>query len=284
MGIFSQVLLTADYDRTLTGTNSEIPRRNLDAIAYFMENGGVFTVNTGRSVPMFSAQMDSVPVNAPLLLYNGSAAYDKASGELTNCRTIDLPMQQTLETVMAQFPDTVVELQGVKAHYCFSGDKAWAAYNEYNRCPYAFCELAEAPQPFLKFSVYAPFLDVTVASLYSGTPEELARFDEVNARLKEMLGDSCEVFRVADRTIDVHAKGVSKANSARLLKQQLDRKILVCVGDGENDIAMLRGADYAFCPSDAKIAQLFPNVCSCSDGAVADVIYEKIPTILANRP
>ena len=52
MALFSQVLLTADYDRTLTAPDSTSPPRNLEAIRYFMENGGAFTVNTGRSLPM----------------------------------------------------------------------------------------------------------------------------------------------------------------------------------------------------------------------------------------
>ena len=43
---------------------------------------------------------------------------------------------------------------------------------------------------------------------------------------------------------------------------------------------MLEGADYAFCPSDGIVAERFPNVCPCDEGAVADVIYEKIPEIL----
>ena len=71
---FSDILLTVDFDRTLTAPDSTIPRRNLDAIEYFMANGGAFTVNTGRSVPMYRPQKDRVPVNVPLLLYNGSAA------------------------------------------------------------------------------------------------------------------------------------------------------------------------------------------------------------------
>ena len=50
--MFSDVLLTVDFDRTLTAPDSSIPQRNLEAIAWFMENGGAFTVNTGRSVPM----------------------------------------------------------------------------------------------------------------------------------------------------------------------------------------------------------------------------------------
>ena len=49
MGIYSDVLLTVDFDRTLTAPDSSIPERNIEAINYFIDNGGVFTVNTGRS-------------------------------------------------------------------------------------------------------------------------------------------------------------------------------------------------------------------------------------------
>ena len=66
MGIYSDVLLTVDFDRTLTAPDSSIPERNIEAIRYFIDNGGVFTVNTGRSVPMYSSKLDLVPVNAPL--------------------------------------------------------------------------------------------------------------------------------------------------------------------------------------------------------------------------
>ena len=51
MGVFSQVLMTVDFDRTLTGPDGKIPQANLKAIDRFMHDGGAFTVNTGRSCP-----------------------------------------------------------------------------------------------------------------------------------------------------------------------------------------------------------------------------------------
>ena len=47
---------------------------------------------------------------------------------------------------------------------------------------------------------------------------------------------------------------------------------------------MLNYADFAFCPGDAIVAQRYPNVCNCGEGAVADVIYKKIPEILNLNP
>ena len=160
-------------------------------------------------------------------------------------------------------------------HYLFRPNEGWARYNEHNHCPYAFLDLEDAPGPFLKFTLYGQFRDVTVADLYNGTEEEFAAFDAMERRLGEVFGDKCVAFRAANRIIDVHAKGVSKAKSARRLQAELGRKILVCVGDGENDVSMMRDADFAFCPGDAIIRDRFENVCPCGEGAVADVIYKR---------
>ena len=107
---------------------------------------------------------------------------------------------------------------------------------------------------------------------------------EAEAMLNRVYGDHVAVFRAGPRIIDAQAKGVSKARSARRLQKELGRKILVCAGDAENDLSMMRDADYAFAPEDGIIAKHFETVCKCADGAVADVIYKKIPEILGLNP
>ena len=283
MADFSDILLTVDFDRTLTAPDSSIPARNLEAIRYFMANGGTFTVNTGRSVPMTHAFRDIVPVNAPLLLYNGSAAYDPARKELDFCHAIPLDMWDTVRKCMELFPDLTVEVQAVDAHYRFTENPAWDAFSDNNRCPRGFAREGDDLGTFLKFTLYGEIRDVTVADLYNATPEERVRMDRAEQLLKDTFGEYCEVFRAATRIIDVHAKGVSKARAARELQQRLGKRILICVGDAHNDLPMLEGADYAFVPADAALADRFENVCNCADGAVADVIYEKIPEILKKQ-
>ena len=279
---FSDVLLTVDYDRTLTAPDSTIPPRNLEAIRYFIDQGGAFTVNTGRSVPMSRSFMDIVPVNAPLLLYNGSAAYDVGSGKLEFCHEIQLDLWETVNTARTLLPDLTVEVQGQDAHYTYPVNPGWEAFYRRQKSACRFVQPGEDLGTFLKFSVYGTFHDDTVDSLFHGTPEEVRRMDEAEALLNQVFGDHCAVFRAAARIIDIHAKGVSKARSARELQQRLGRKILVCVGDADNDLSMMRDADYAYAPADGHIAGQFETVCDCASGAVADVIYEKIPAILKN--
>ena len=280
--MFSDVLLTVDYDRTLTGPDSVIPERNIEAIRWFMENGGAFTVNTGRSVPMARPFLDKVPTNAPLLLYNGSAAFDANEDRLSFMHEIDLDLWKTVRELLELFPDLTVEVQAVDAHYKFLPNPAWDAFSAHNHCAHATAEFGQELGPFLKFSLYGEIRDVTVADLFEGTEAEIRRMDEAQTLVERVYGGKVTAFRAAPRIIDVHAKGVSKARAARELQQRMGRSILVCVGDAENDVMMLQDADYAFVPSDAILRDRFPNVCKCGDGAVADVIYEKIPEILKN--
>ena len=283
MGLYSDVLLTVDYDRTLTDTNAVVPQRNLEAIRYFMDNGGAFTVNSGRSLPMARCFMDTVPVNAPLLLYNGSAWYDTREKKLMNPRLIDLDPVTAVYDLQARFPELTIEIQGVDNHYTFKKNPIWEDFNVNNGSSWMYTT-PDQTGPFIKFAVYGYFVDNRAASLYQFTPREEELFNEASAYIEEKWGDKLEQFRACARILDLHAKGVSKLRSARDLQKHLDKKLLVCVGDAENDLTMLEGADYAFCPSDGIVADRFPNVCPCGEGAVADVIYEKIPAILQNRP
>ena len=77
MGKFDGVLLASDFDNTIL--NTELPRRtgcpippisqrNVEALRYFMDNGGRFAVATGRALPAFRMFADKVPMNAPAIV------------------------------------------------------------------------------------------------------------------------------------------------------------------------------------------------------------------------
>jgi len=282
MALFDDVLLTVDYDRTLTGPDSTIPERNLEAIRYFTENGGTFTVNTGRSTTTMRDLFSVIPANAPFLLYNGSAFWDK--GELTHMRLIDLPLWDTLLAVKEAFPDMNLEIQGADNHYLLDVKPEFAALYARMKWRWAPAVPGEDYGPFLKFAAYGKVRNSVLSDMFTTDPEDMQAFDRLMDFIQTRWGDKVEVFRAAPRIVDVHAKGVSKLNAARDLQKHLGKKILVCVGDAENDITMLDGADYAFCPADGVVADRYPTVCKCADGAVADVIYKKIPDILGIQP
>lgn len=282
MANFSDVLLTVDFDRTLTGPNSKIPERNLEAIRWFMEQGGTFTVNTGRSTDTFRRYLNTLPVNAPILLYNGSAAYE--DGRLTNCKPIDLPLWETVLEVAAAFPELNVEIQAVDNHYLVNQKSSYVAFYDALGWGHAPAVPGTDLGPFIKFAVAGEAHKPVLADMFSATETENRRFKELEEFIVSRWGDKVDVFMASPRILDVHAKGVSKIQAARELQKRLGKKILVCVGDAPNDIPMLDGADYAYCPGDGAVADRYETVCECAKGAVADVIYEKIPEILKIQP
>lgn len=273
--MFSDILMTVDFDRTLTALDGSIPTRNLQAIDFFIKNGGIFTINTGRSYISLRKFLDTVPVNGPLLLLNGSAMW--RDGVCSEVQNITQDIWPTMKALTEKFPSVNLELQAPDMHYLVEPKDSYAEYYAHRNLPHRHLKLEKQAVDFVKIGVYGN------VHLPGNEQAEALLFDEIEDFLTNEFGNRLEIFRSTPRIINVHAKGVSKGNAARTLQKKLGRKMLICVGDEGNDLAMLYAADHAFCPGDSKVADLFENVCSCGEGAIADVIYKKIPQILQNN-
>lgn len=273
--MYSDILLCVDFDRTLTAIDGSIPERNLEAIRHFIAGGGSFTVNTGRSFISFLPFLDIVPINAPLLLMNGSGSY--SSGCFEDIVAIETDVWPIVERLEQKFPGVHLELQTLDKHYLIHPTADYTRYYQQRGLAHEVADPQIHWGPFVKIGIYG---DTEHREEGSEAVTKAAIFDEIEAILNRELDDSLVVLRATPQIINVHAKGASKLTAARNLQKKLGKRILVCIGDEGNDVAMLRGADFAFCPSDGAVAADFPNVCPCSQGAVADVIYEKIPEIL----
>lgn len=279
---YSDILITADFDRTLTGPDSKVPARNVEAIRWFIDQGGAFTINTGRSWNLAERLLGRVPINAPLLLFNGSAAVE--NGQILYSHTIDAPMWEMVMAVADAFPELNVEIQGLKDHYIVRPKEGFVALYESMKWHWTEAVPGTDLGPFVKFAVYGVAHTPRLADMYQGAEEEFARIQELDQFIRRHWGDKVDICYAAPRILDVQPKGIHKGLAARELQQKLGRKCLICVGDADNDIPMLDAADYAFCPADAVVADRYETVCCCAEGAVADVIYKKIPEILQIQP
>ena len=271
---FSDILLVSDFDRTLTAPDSTIPAANLEAIRRFTEAGGLFTVGTGRSVPMYRPYREKIPTNAPLILYNGAAAYDYDRETLSE--TVWMPTgRDLLEYLTGTFPTLWVEVQAVDAHYLIGENPAREAFYRAQGVPFRTVSVDQAPVRYHKLALFGTFSESGVSQFFRGTPEEDAAFAASQNRIMEdwpML----RADRAAMKIIDLQAREASKGSAARALANRLGRRTLVCVGDAMNDASMLREADFAFAPADCvpelKALNCCELVCPCGLGAVAGVI------------
>ena len=270
---FSRWLIVSDFDRTLTDRQSRIPAANLEAIRYFTAHGGLFTMGTGRSVPMFRPYQAGIPCNAPLILFNGAALYDYGTDELTE--TVWIPEGRALlRALLDRYPELWFEIQHRDAHYLIGENPRRDRFYRDLGVEYRVVGPEEVPVPFLKLAIFSEFRDLGVSQFFGGTPAERARFDEaerqINRDWPELVAD-----RSAPLILDVQHRRATKGAAARRLAERLGRT-LVCVGDAMNDASMLREADLAFAPADCDPAVKALGCCTltrpCGEGAIAGVV------------
>lgn len=272
MGIFSDVLFTADFDRTLSDHHDIVPQRNIDAIRQFMAEGGLFCINSGRSIPLLLPKLDLVPTNAPCLCYNGAACYDFATGKLLYAHPLPQEAPTLLEKLVQSGGDFGVEIQRIDGHYSFRTSSRDPFLKKQGITPISAKD--GAPLPWMKLVLcVSEREDIFSASL---TDEQERRMRRMEETVERICGETCYVVRSLPPVLEIGVRGCDKGTAARQLADSLGRKVLVCAGDAPNDRQMLTAADHAFVPADADsemLALAGPHrTVPSGEGCIADAI------------
>lgn len=108
--IFDGVLIASDVDDTLTPGDLYISERNYDAIKYFTDNGGMFTVATGRMASYIKEKFPRLIINAPVSAVNGTMISDIETGEILWKRPMNESYIPMIETVKELCTPLVLQL------------------------------------------------------------------------------------------------------------------------------------------------------------------------------
>ncbi|MBQ6431183.1 MAG: HAD hydrolase family protein [Oscillospiraceae bacterium] len=279
MAKFSDVFFASDFDHTLTGQDNVLRERNVEAIKYFIAEGGRFAVASGRSIPLFRKRAALVPVNAPCILYNGGACYDYASETLYYAHPLPDFAMEIVREAQRLDPSLCIEVQGVENHYVFGRNPIRDAFLKGEGFTPVLVTDA-VPKPWIKIAVCAGLSTDSPTPVF--TAEDAVRFAEVERGLRDFCAGRCYVTRSMAYILEIGNPACSKGGAARALADRFERSILVCAGDAPNDISMLDAADFAFVPSDCDPAlrdKPYHRTVSCNDGAVAAAI-ERLDKLL----
>lgn len=282
MSDFSNLILVSDYDRTMSAFSGEIPAANLAAVDELIARGGLFTIATGRSFPMFARKRAGLRVNAPIILYNGAAVWNPETDEITVHDPMPDGWLDAVRTIHSRFPQLRMELQGLRGHCCVGRDALRDEYLKRNGVQSTYRSLDEVEDTVLSVSFYAPFQTVGHARTENSSAEEEAVFVQIQSLVETAYGDLFESMRSMPRMIELAPRGCGKGRTARWLAGRLGREVLCCAGDAPNDLPMLLEADEAFIPATADPAIMgrgFTEVASCDEGAIASIV-----SLLKSRP
>ena len=119
MGKFDVMLLVSDFDNTLLFTKGametgnmpeEMSPRNIEGIRYWMAEGGVFAVATGRATMNFRKFYSMVPTNAPTIVDNGGAIYDYTTETYRDLLLLPDCILERMALVSEKFPSATIEM------------------------------------------------------------------------------------------------------------------------------------------------------------------------------
>ena len=273
MGKFDGMLLVSDFDNTLIFTEPflggkktapTMPPRNLEALEYFMAEGGRFAVATGRSLAAYRKASAMVPSNAPAVVNNGGLLYDFQRDETVLALYLPEDSWQDAAHLAEKFPDLTIETCDRVERVQVLRPIQWNDnHAQLSGKPYEVMDHI-GPEVFS-----APLFKV----LLVGEPAMLL---ELRAYVQELgWEERYEFIFSSDNLLEMTAKGANKGAMVRYLKELYRCDKIFCAGDHLNDLPMLDLADRAFCPANSKPEVLTSGatvVCHCSEGAMADII------------
>ena len=274
MGKFTGLLLASDYDNTLTYTEEAlrlcrpmppVSKANQAAIRYFMAEGGIFSVATGRAKPAFEAVADGVPMNGPTVLFNGAAIYDFSTGKYL-CEAF-LP-----ETARAHIAQTIRELPFAAVELCHDNNDIHALQpNDVTR---RHLHVTHSPTVIVDSMEQVP--SPISKALFSTEPAHQAALLDY-LRGQGWYGDY-EIVASSESLVELTARGANKGGMVRRLAALLHipQANVACVGDHANDISMLTWAGMAFAPANAlpevRALPCVRTLPDCREDAIAALI------------
>ncbi|MBE6703174.1 MAG: HAD-IIB family hydrolase [Ruminococcaceae bacterium] len=232
MGKFDGILLCSDFDQTM-GIGGVVTPDNCKAIDYFQQNGGRFTIISGRHPLFLKNHQIGFHVNAPLVGYNGALILDENTGEILYSGG----RQDMLALDLAeQLWETEPTLRCIVMH-----DKTTRSLT----CHREARENCVRTVQELRDQCEMPLYNVLCT----------AKTAEETAMLKDAFiacaPPAFEIARSWAKGIEVICREDTKGVAAKRMKEMLGAKLLVTAGDYENDISMLQAGDISYAVENA---------------------------------
>lgn len=237
MGKYTGISIFSDFDGTLSDIPNSFSDSNKQAIKYFIENGGEFSLATGKLLEYFLHK--DFEFNGPMIFSNGSQIYDTHKKEYIKEYYLDKECNHVLRAISEKFPSVGIVVHAYDTLLCLN---------------------------------LHPIMDlnrvITFEKIY--TLDEFEKMDLKKIIMFTIIGDDNEVISAKNYInenyddidamiafpgyINVVRKNVNKGSAIRYLRENYykDKKpLIIAIGDSENDKKMLIEADISFAVGNA---------------------------------
>lgn len=230
---YDRYLIVSDFDGSVA-YEEKVSDAAAASIRRFQENGGRFTFASGRSHKYLSA-LPNVRANAPLISLNGNMVTDCDTGRVLHTFTLYDDAEALIRGIIDNTAPDGVELCGTLHGHSHLRN------------------ITDAPQLFKR--IEKPWYKAVFGYL---TREAVLSACEWT---RACCGEKYQFMRTWPTGAELYAASGGKGNCLPVLRQALgEDRIIIALGDYENDLSLLRMADVGFAPPDA-----LAEVCAAAD-------------------
>ena len=238
-----------DFDGTIYN-GTEVPEITKKAIERFMDEGGSFCICTGRGPEFLKEMSHFIRGNTYSICFGGALITDIWTGEVLHEGFVDPDVKNVLDDILTSDAETVrinvMRQGGIIDHY---------TTEEY-----------KTTFPNISEKAYK-------VTLNGKSERDGALYVEF---AKAHPNDKYTLARSFSSYIEILKTQNTKGNGAKLLKERLGAKLLVGMGDYENDFELFKAADISFAVANAipelKAIATHTLSRSVNEGAAVEVI------------
>jgi len=240
-------LIAIDLDGTLVGPSLAIDDCNRTAIDRAMAAGSTVVLASGRMFAATRPFATELRLRGPMIVLNGAAIYDAASG----ARLYAVPMQPAMALTAYD------ELKRAHFHLqLYYGDRLYLD------------ELDDRARHYLALSHVEPVMVPDLRPLLDGSPpgdigpmkvlgvDSPAKVLEYIPKVAAVVGDAALVFRSQPNFLEVTDPSATKGHALGWLARSMGLEIgdLAAIGDSDNDVPMMQAAGHSFAVDNATPA------------------------------
>lgn len=248
MGKFDGYLICSDFDGTFAHKTEPV-EVNLPAVRYFTQNGGRFTVATGRTVDFIREKKLTELINAPACLFNGSVVYDYAKGE--QLRALHLAF-------------TVGDALNIMQDQLFLADKVDIFDESVSVSHLDISRLTASQRAQKPLKLLFRFLTPELADAFKAEAE------------KRLAPSVCHISKSWSLGVEFNPAEGTKGHALAFIKHSIPGvHTAIGVGDNDNDRILLEYADVGAAPENAvdsvkELADI--HLRPCTQGTIAHLI------------
>ena len=226
---FKDITIISDMDGTILTEDKKISRENLEAIKYFRDNGGCFTLASGRIYKKMILYSDVLEFTDPIISHNGTVIYDFNHDKVLYSKFIDGDYKSVIKKIFDEFP-----FMGIEAYT--EHDVIFLKYNEFIKKHIADENFADN----LNSIIWHDFDEISpewCKILMANSPQDNDMLENILPKKYpdfQFVRSEAHYYEILPNDI---SKGAAAEKLMKILGKPMDK--LYAIGDNMNDAELL---------------------------------------------